>query len=165
MTLELTGTATFADDLNYLITAEGWTDSVKDTLLDHSDGYKVIETQTLGQAGTDTDGANNGVCFGIDPAINGGYCHIYQGDGNADQIKVAGHYVRWIPAADWDAVTYPGTGVGWALSVENDAIVLSPDCSAAACAAGMESGDIISAEWYQYERADTYEYLYRMSKG
>ena len=36
--------------------------------------------QTLGQDGATT--GYNGVCFGITPATNGAYCHIYVGDGS-----------------------------------------------------------------------------------
>lgn len=42
---------------------------------------------------------------------------------------------------------------------------MTPNCEDADCAAGMADLAVISAQWYQYNRADTYDFLYRMSRA
>ena len=41
----------------------------------YTDGYKITSTMVIGAPGVDsTDG---GMCFGVEPETNGGYCHVH----------------------------------------------------------------------------------------
>ena len=59
----------------------------------YTDGYKITSTMVIAVAGTST--THGGMCFGVDAATNGGYCHIYE-TSNAGDMAVDGHYVKWL---------------------------------------------------------------------
>ena len=45
---------------------------------DFTDGYKAIITQIVGYESMPLK--RHGLCFGSEPFLNGGYCHIYETD-------------------------------------------------------------------------------------
>jgi len=92
-----------------------------------TDGYNVKVSIDLVVAG-DTNASNtNGMCFGHEPATNGGYCMTWVGNANEADIAVGGFNVQFIPASSWSSTNWPGSSSGTILNPSNSGITYSPD--------------------------------------
>ncbi len=50
-----------------------------------------------------------GTCFGVDPTVNGAFCHTFEVSENDYELKLRGNRVTWITAADFDGQTWDET--------------------------------------------------------
>ena len=70
----------------------------------YTDGYVITSTMVLGLPGTVN--SHGGMCFGVDAATNGGYCHIYETGAIGGELLISGHYIKWLSATQWSDTTY-----------------------------------------------------------
>ena len=125
-TIQLEGINSLSTDLETvlqnLIDTEGWaaSDSITtptstnwlypstataDIKNSYTDGYKITSTQVVTIDGVIA--LEGGMCFGVDPTTNGGYCHVYTTSTNAGELAVDGHFVKWLTSSEWSSTTYP----------------------------------------------------------
>jgi hypothetical protein len=89
----------------------------------YTDGYKIKSTMVLGTEGVAN--THGGMCFGFDASENGGYCHVYETDSTGGDLKIAGHYVKWLTATEWSDTLYV-EAAGENLTPASAAIVYDP---------------------------------------
>jgi len=76
----LSGSGDLLTTMQIAMGAHEWTDEEVQAVTDWTDGYKAIITQIVGYESVPA--RTHGMCFGVDPYTNGGYCHIYKNDVN-----------------------------------------------------------------------------------
>jgi hypothetical protein len=99
-----------------------------------TDGYNIEVFIDLVIAGDYKTTSTNGMCFGHEPATNGGYCLTWVGTGDNSgdaalqtQIAQSGFNVQFIPAASWSSTNWPGARVGTILDPNNSGVSYTPD--------------------------------------
>ena len=70
---------------------------------DWTDGYKAVVNQVVGFESFENK--THGLCFGVEPTIKGGWCHVYLNDGIGD-IAMDGHQLWFVSADEWSSTQY-----------------------------------------------------------
>jgi hypothetical protein len=99
----LAGTGDLLTTMQIAMGAHEWDDEQVQMVTDWTDGYKAIFKQVVGFESV--SGKTHGLCFGVEPTVNGGWCHIYKNDAIGD-IQMGGHQLRFVPADEWSNSSY-----------------------------------------------------------
>ena len=170
--LTLTGTATFLTDLQALKVQDNWTDDDITTVMNFSDGYKMISHITL--AGNGAENKNSGTCFqrahSVETTIDltrvdeGGLCHVGKAKtGQALTLVQNGHNLIWQKSTEWSSTTLDDSK-GTKQSLGTIGLILDPDVSQKdGLDKTLEKSAILKATWYQPRYSTSYTDITRFS--
>jgi hypothetical protein len=101
--LTLSGTGDLKTTMQIAMGAHEWNDDQTQMVTDWTDGYKAIMAQVVGYE--TLENRTHGLCFGVEPTINGGWCHVTKNDGVGD-IAMDGHQLWFLTADQWSSRDY-----------------------------------------------------------
>ena len=136
------------DNLNVALP---WTELEIAAIKDASDGYQITVELTLAFDSDFAADAVNGMCFGVTPELNGGFCFWWVGTGVEVDMKIllGGMGVQWFPYEYWSGAIFPTTDNGQELLGTAHGLNLVPNVTGANAVTGsLLTGETMTATWY-----------------